>query len=399
MSTICYYSVPLYGHLNPVLPVLAALIARGERVIAYNTERYRAAFERVGAAFRPYPDGAQIEAALPNTTNINFFLTTLRLLDLYPSLLPFAREQTASERPAVITHDMMGGWAKIAAAEAGTPALMFVPSVYQTSAMGARILPKALMARTLVQYARLALPIMQTQGRVERELGLARGTLGSPLTNAEAHNVAFTARELQPFPDSLGFNVTFGGMPLSDRVDQLDFALDDARPIIYIALGTITTDNRALYKACFDAFGEVDAQVVLSVGRDTDPASLGAIPPNFIVRPFIAQLEILKRASLFVSHGGSNSVYESLQFGVPLIIVPTAVDPLLVAYRVVQEGAAVMIRPTHPLGGATAPELRAAHDRIMADRAGYARVAARLGDALRATGGAGRAADVIQGLA
>ena len=40
--------------------------------------------------------------------------------------------------------------------------------------------------------------------------------------------------------------------------------------------------------------------------------SARALPPNVIARPYVPQLDVLRRASAFVTHGGMNSVSESL---------------------------------------------------------------------------------------
>jgi UDP:flavonoid glycosyltransferase YjiC (YdhE family) len=53
--------------------------------------------------------------------------------------------------------------------------------------------------------------------------------------------------------------------------------------------------------------------------------------------PFAPQLEILKRASIFLTHCGMNSTSESIWFGVPMICMPVTVDQPLVAHRVSKE--------------------------------------------------------------
>ena len=49
---------------------------------------------------------------------------------------------------------------------------------------------------------------------------------------------------------------------------------------------------------------------------------LGEIPENYIVKPFIPQLDVLKRADLFITHAGNNSINESLSFGCPMVLCP-----------------------------------------------------------------------------
>ena len=54
------------------------------------------------------------------------------------------------------------------------------------------------------------------------------------------------------------------------------------------------------------------------------PLDIGRPPPNFIVQPYVPQLEVLRRAAAFVTHGGMNSVSESLGLGVPSNLSSTA---------------------------------------------------------------------------
>jgi len=43
-----------YGHVNPTLAVAQELVRRGEQVVYYLTEEFRASVEATGATFQPY---------------------------------------------------------------------------------------------------------------------------------------------------------------------------------------------------------------------------------------------------------------------------------------------------------------------------------------------------------
>ena len=62
--------------------------------------------------------------------------------------------------------------------------------------------------------------------------------------------------------------------------------------------------------------------MVISLGPNIPKDELGEIPENFIIRSFIPQLEVLKKADVFISHAGNNSLNESLSFGVPMVLCP-----------------------------------------------------------------------------
>jgi UDP:flavonoid glycosyltransferase YjiC (YdhE family) len=58
-----------------------------------------------------------------------------------------------------------------------------------------------------------------------------------------------------------------------------------------------------------------------------------SLPKEIVLVPSAPQIEILKRASLFLTHTGFGSMHESLYFGVPMIAMPIAADqPLNARY-------------------------------------------------------------------
>jgi UDP:flavonoid glycosyltransferase YjiC (YdhE family) len=52
MSKVIFFNIPATGHVNPSIPLVKELVTRGERVIYYCTETYRAKIESTGAEFR-----------------------------------------------------------------------------------------------------------------------------------------------------------------------------------------------------------------------------------------------------------------------------------------------------------------------------------------------------------
>jgi MGT family glycosyltransferase len=79
-------------------------------------------------------------------------------------------------------------------------------------------------------------------------------------------------------------------------------------------------------------------QMVLSVGRNVDPNDLGPLPANTIVVPIAPQIELLKRATLCITHAGLNTTLEALAQGVPLVAIPIGYDQPGVANRIAYHG-------------------------------------------------------------
>ena len=127
--------------------------------------------------------------------------------------------------------------------------------------------------------------------------------------------------------------------------------------------------NTSFYQTCFQAFADYPAQFILSAGRQANMAELGSIPSNFIVRPFVPQLEVLQAADVFITHGGINSVHEGLYYGVPLILIPHQFEQLLNARQVTARNAGLLIDEQVQHKPVTAERLRQALQYVLTNPA------------------------------
>ena len=119
---------------------------------------------------------------------------------------------------------------------------------------------------------------------------------------------------------------------------------------------------------------------------------LGELPEGVRVEPYVDQMEVLSRASLFITHCGMNSVSEALYMGVPLLLFPLTGEQRAVARRVAELGAGIMLgegRTTRPA------RLLALVREALAD-VSLAAGAARMRDDLRSCGGPKEAAGFIE---
>jgi MGT family glycosyltransferase len=112
------------------------------------------------------------------------------------------------------------------------------------------------------------------------------------------------------------------------------------RPLVYATLGTVFNKMRRLRTAMLDALADLDADVLMTIGRDVDPGRIGSVPPNVRVEPFVSQSLVLPRASLVVSHAGLGTMLGALYHGVPMVVVSIAGDQLLNARRAAELGIA-----------------------------------------------------------
>jgi zeaxanthin glucosyltransferase len=118
----------------------------------------------------------------------------------------------------------------------------------------------------------------------------------------------------------------------------------DRRPTVYVSFGTFLSARTDVLAKVADALRPLDVKVAMASGS-TDPSALGEIPDHWLVRPFLPQVALLERAAVTVTHGGNNSVTESLTAGVPLLVLPFSTDQFAGAADIERSGVGRALAP------------------------------------------------------
>lgn len=171
----------------------------------------------------------------------------------------------------------------------------------------------------------------------------------------------------------------------------------DGKPLVFASMGTVPNRRNAKVLRCVaDACKNLPVQVVVTAGntgrkRQETAESIGPLPENTLAVSFAPQLELLERTALLVTHGGVNTVLESLSKAVPMIVLPRAADQPAMAARVAYAGAGLV----DSFRRVTADRLRGRIRQILEnDR--FRKRASDLQAALHRAGGAVRAAEIIE---
>ncbi|HET6653287.1 MAG TPA: glycosyltransferase [Nocardioides sp.] len=143
------------------------------------------------------------------------------------------------------------------------------------------------------------------------------------------------------------------------------------RPRIYLTLGTVfSTESGDLFERLLAGVAGLDADVLVTVGHHIAPTDFGPQPDHVRIERFVPQDEVLGRADLVVSHGGSGALLGALTHGLPSVLLPLGADQPHNARRAVELGLA----RTLDAATATSESIRetiqtALADEEMADRA------------------------------
>jgi MGT family glycosyltransferase len=382
---------PTHGHITPSLAVVRELVRRGEEVVFYATPRARAQVEQTGASFREYE--ASDADFNPDPPTEGLLADMARLLALTERTLPRLLDEIRSEAPDYILIDTKSVWGRLAAEALELPAITMsvvfaltrdhiaVPDLVRMLYGGAS---RETLLDGLQEFERYA----ATARRLAARYSVSAPDLIDFLSNPQPLTIVFTSREFQINGDTFGPSHRFIGASLSNGSNSSEQLAAGDAPLVYVSLGTTFNDAPAFYQACFEAFADQPYQVLLSTGgRAMD---LPEPPANVRVMPFVPQMDVLQRASVFVTHGGMNSANEGLWCGVPMVVVPQRGDQFLVARRMAELGAGIAVMPAE----ATPARLRDAVGRLIAESSFRERARA-LGASLVAAGGPERAADEI----
>jgi zeaxanthin glucosyltransferase len=164
------------------------------------------------------------------------------------------------------------------------------------------------------------------------------------------------------------------------------------KPLVYASLGTIVNGLEHVYRIILEAVARFpEIQTVLSVGKNLNPDVLGPIPQNAIVVSAAPQIDLLKRASLCITHAGLNTTLESLAQGVPLVAIPIGYDQPGVAARIAHHGVGEFVE----VGDLTVDRLLELIQRVATNQ-GYRMRARYFRDVIARTRGLDAAAEIIE---
>jgi MGT family glycosyltransferase len=172
--------------------------------------------------------------------------------------------------------------------------------------------------------------------------------------------------------------------------------LSGDRPLVYVTEGSMHSKPALLLRAALQGLASLPVQVIATTGKHRDPKDLGlgVIPSNARVERWVPHSDLLPRAAVVVTTGGTGTVLATLSAGTPLVVVPTAWDQPENAWRIAEAGAGIRLSPAD----CTAERIRSAVVLVLNDPA-FRHNAQRLATDFAAYGGAAQAAGLLEKLA
>jgi MGT family glycosyltransferase len=339
MANFVFLNLPARGHINPTIPIVKELVARGHDVHYFGAEGYREIIESGGASFHLLPALQRIgsgETSSPEPPG-DRQLALMPFLMAYQSakVIPDLVANIKALKPDGLVYNTLSLWGRLIGQILCIPAIAFRP-FHAPRAHRSVVAPF-----TSDRLANLAAASDRELQQLAQLFGTTSRTLNDLLSYTENLTLIFMPREFQIEGQSFDQRFLFVGPSLIEPpAEPWPVETPDSGNLlrVYISLGTLRNNDPKFYQTCFSAFDSSDWQAVMSVGERIDLASLGPIPDNFLVARFVKQTALLTNVDVFVTHGGLNSVIEGLYFGVPLVVVPGIREQHLTASRVQELG-------------------------------------------------------------
>lgn len=413
MARILISVVPASGHINPMIAIAKALCEMDHDVRIATDESCRVQLERANLSFvpLPYPDGA-VKRILKVFQKPARWIAQIHpkpaqayFLDHLNELVAGMIEIIHDFKPDIVLTDQNFYAGSIAADVCEIPYASFcaiVNTLFSPDAppygLGSDWFPEGDWRRLL--WKALRLPVYGVLWRHDRVVNTVRSQYGLP-------SVKWNMLESSPYlglvPTTEAYEyprrnvppqlMYVGPVTANSRGESYDDFpwewLEDERPTLYVSMGTIVGGLNVFQEVIKVARG-ADWKAVLSVGRDTDLAMFADAPDNVLVKNYVPQLKLLDHVDAVISHGGNNTVTDTLLHGLPLIVIPFSADQPESAARVKASGAGIRIRP----GKAKGKILRDAIREILY-KPSYRREAQRIQKSYAACSGPQTAAKLI----
>ncbi|WP_432542545.1 glycosyltransferase [Kineococcus sp. SYSU DK002] len=405
MASVLLTSLPVPGHLGPVLAVAVGLAERGHRVRVLTGGGFREQVERAGVRFVELPDDAfvlpdQLERPIPGgPRGVGVALEQVFVRRTAPQFAAVRRALAAEPADVVVTELLfMGTYPLLASAHRPRVVLLGISPLPVrgggTAPYGLGLAP----ARGPLARARNAalsavvdrLLFARPERTLAREFQRLTGTppevslFDLPLRTDAVVQLCPPGLEY-PRP-GLRVPIHFAGplpVPPPGLPEPPWWAdLDAGRPVVHVTQGTVAnTDLHRLVVPTLRALADRPVLVVVSTGgRPVE--DVGPVPANARVSTFLDYGRFLPRVDVLVTNGGYGTVNLALAHGIPLVVSGRTEDKAEVGARVAWSGAGIDLRTDRP----RPQRLSDAVGRVLTEP-GFARAAGRLRAEIGTAGG------------
>jgi UDP:flavonoid glycosyltransferase YjiC (YdhE family) len=326
---ILFSSTSLPGHYGPLLPIARTSADLGHEVLFLVPPAARSAIEDAGFPVHEGapPDPVEYQRIQDTIARDPGAAKVLMNRDYFGRLcteatLPSAEELCANWKPDLVVHEACEYASPIAAYRAGIPHVQV--------AIGLAWIEWACLhgfaAEALPAYEPDAIDIIAQAPYVTR---LPEGV------------------DPSEFPQTVRYQVP----EESSAEDSFGELAPEGTTLVYATLGSMAGNSQwspGAYRVLLDACALLRrshpaVRVLMTTGRSPDPATLGEIPDNVRVEPWVPQDRAFAAAKAVLGHGGSGTAYGALSADLPSVFFPLFSDQPHNAKLIAEAGAGIQI--------------------------------------------------------
>lgn len=390
MYRFLFCTIPALGHVNPGLPLARLLVERGHEVCWYTGRQFRLAIEATGAQFLPmeavsdpadrsFDERFPERAKLTGLAGFRFDLKHL-FIDDVPGQIADLRRILQSFPADVLVIDTGFLGASLLHELGGPPYATYGITALtlnsrDTAPFGTGLPPMATPLGRVRNWLLAKLFEQVLMREVFTYFRQTRVKLGLP-----AHGPQVLNATLSPYLYLHSSTAAFE-YPRSDLPPQVhfigpllpetppDFApptwwsdLQGDRPVVLVNQGTVATNLHNLMVPTLQALSR-EAMLVVATTGGAPAETVGPLPTNARVEPFIPFGALLPQVNVMVTNGGYGGVQFALAHGVPLVVAGATEEKPEIAMRVTWSGAGINLKTGSP----TPEQIRTAVHEVLAN--------------------------------
>nr|QNH67999.1 UDP-glucuronosyltransferase-like protein 3 [Brachionus rotundiformis] len=364
------------GHLNPMCGLVHELCKKPDiECFVYNSGKFREAIEKTGASFCLYPNVDALVAKYSEAPRLTdkgghakFFANFMDFqFQVSYECVPQLVNDVVTQKPDLIIYDPSFYPAKFLIEILKKKAIPMKYVEFFPNFVFDQEMMKTMPGADEKSFGQIwtLIKSFYKQYQISKHFNLSTYNPFTLMAPVKEHmKIVAVFPELHPRVNNYDSQHNFVGQCVSEVVRNQDFDSDlqlksilDLFPIrdqsnqstnglklIYMSLGTIFHSNIVIFDHFIEALRNYDKKTVLkfkssqfrailSVGDKSMDAfekriSSGqlSLPQNILIREKVPQLEVLKRAHLFITHSGMNSISETIKYAVPIISIPLEGD-------------------------------------------------------------------------
>lgn len=368
--TAAVFAMGERGHFKRMLPIIDGLMKAGVRMHVFTDGRFREDVARTGANFIDLFAGHTVEDADATSTPIPCRFVTFA--GMYGDLIA---KEAARLRPSLVVHDSFAVIGQVVANHLGVARVSVCAGHNLAPVPTLEALGRDPRVR-LDARCRLAVQALKDRHGMADASPFSYVSTISPNLNLYCEPPQFLRPEARaPFEPIAFFGSLWPEGAAREKPAGSAFGHNPRPPTrVYASFGTVVwryyqDAALAAFKALAEALANrTDAEGIVSLGGAhlaTEAAALKS--PNVRIEHYSDQWQILRDASVYMTHQGLNSTHEAVYHCVPMISYPFFSDQPGLAARCQELGLAVPLVDTLR-GGVSASDVHAALDRIAVSR-------------------------------